>query len=296
MLDVGRTRALYAGPFRWSRIPPSVRVLPRHALEPDSEQKRGEPASLPAPRGPRGGGGGPLGPAPKIIVAHRERQRPAPTSHSAPGEQRAEASCDAPRFSPGTCPRGCFIPGGDGGVERAVSGATIGMRSTPAPPRCARPSLHPYAAAVLATARRRALFARSDRVLGRALGGPGLDRAPRRPRGAPRRRRARRGLTALHVDHGLRPGEADAACAAAACARLGVPLRRVAVEVARRERPGRGAPGPVRRAAGRGRRAPARRGSPPATPAPIRRRRCSCGCCAGPARAGSPGSLRAAAP
>ncbi len=94
------------------------------------------------------------------------------------------------------------------------------------------PSLHPYAAAVLATARRRALFARSDRVLVALSAGPdstallaalaalrdagelaGLDRAPRGPRAA-------------------RRGEADAACAAAACARLGVPLRRVAVEVA----------------------------------------------------------------
>lgn len=39
-------------------------------------------------------------------------------------------------------------------------------------------------------------------------------------------------LFALHVDHGLRPdGAADAACAAASCARLGVPLERVRVVV-----------------------------------------------------------------
>jgi tRNA(Ile)-lysidine synthase len=93
------------------------------------------------------------------------------------------------------------------------------------------PSLHPYAAAVLATARRRALFARSDRVLVALSAGPDST-ALLAALAALRDAGELAGLTALHVDHGLRPGEADAACAAAACARVGVPLRRVAVEVA----------------------------------------------------------------
>lgn len=93
------------------------------------------------------------------------------------------------------------------------------------------PSLHPYAAAVLATARRRALLARSDRVLVALSAGPDST-ALLAALSALRDAGELAGLTALHVDHGLRPGEADAACAAAACARLGVPLQRTAVKVA----------------------------------------------------------------
>lgn len=95
-----------------------------------------------------------------------------------------------------------------------------------------RPShLHPYAAAVLATARRRALFSRGDLVLVALSAGPDST-ALLAALAALRDAGELAGLAALHVDHGLRPGvEADAACAAAACARLGVPLQRKAVKV-----------------------------------------------------------------
>jgi tRNA(Ile)-lysidine synthase len=92
--------------------------------------------------------------------------------------------------------------------------------------------LHPYAAAVLVTARRRGLFSRHDRVLVALSAGPDST-ALLASLAALREAGELAGLTALHVDHGLRPGvEADAACAAVSCARLGVALQRTAVHVA----------------------------------------------------------------
>lgn len=92
-------------------------------------------------------------------------------------------------------------------------------------------ALHPYPAAVLATARRRLLFGREDRVLVALSAGPDST-ALLAAMAALRDVGELAGLSALHVDHGLRPGvEVDAACAAAACARLGVPLELSAVRV-----------------------------------------------------------------
>jgi tRNA(Ile)-lysidine synthase len=91
--------------------------------------------------------------------------------------------------------------------------------------------LSPYPAAVLATSRRRRLLGPEDRVLVALSAGPdstALLAALAHLRDA----RELASLAALHVDHGLRPGGAeDAACAAAACERLGVPLARVRVTV-----------------------------------------------------------------
>ncbi len=92
--------------------------------------------------------------------------------------------------------------------------------------------LHPYPRAILATARRRRLLAPGDVVLAAVSAGPDSTAlvaalAVLRDAGAISR------VVALHVDHGLRPGGAeDAACAAEACARLGVPFESVRVEVA----------------------------------------------------------------
>jgi tRNA(Ile)-lysidine synthase len=84
---------------------------------------------------------------------------------------------------------------------------------------------------VLATARRRDLFARGDRVLVALSAGPDST-ALLAALSALRDAGELAGVTALHVDHGLRAGvEADAACAAQACARLGVPFRTTAVKV-----------------------------------------------------------------
>lgn len=91
--------------------------------------------------------------------------------------------------------------------------------------------LHPYPAAVLATARRRGLFGREDRVLVALSAGPDST-ALLAALAALREAGQVAGVVALHVDHGLRPGvEQDAACAAAACARLGVAFERTAVRV-----------------------------------------------------------------
>jgi tRNA(Ile)-lysidine synthase len=92
-------------------------------------------------------------------------------------------------------------------------------------------SLPPYPKAVLATVRRRRLFEPGDVVLAAASAGPDSTAlvaalAALRDAGAVAK------VLALHVDHGLRPGGAeDAACAAAACARLAVPFETVRVRV-----------------------------------------------------------------
>jgi tRNA(Ile)-lysidine synthase len=93
--------------------------------------------------------------------------------------------------------------------------------------------LPPYPRAVLVTVRRRRLFGPEDSVLAAVSAGPDSTAlvaalAALRDAGAVAR------VVALHVDHGLRPGGGDdAACAAAACARLGVPFESVQVHVGR---------------------------------------------------------------
>ena len=127
-------------------------------------------------------------------------------------------------------------------------------------------------------------------------------RARTRPRSSPRSprcatRASSRAVVALHVDHGLRPGGAeDAACAAAACARLGVPFESVARPGRARERPGarRGA-----RATPRSRGAAARAGATPHRDRPHPDRPGRDGAAAAArgarARAASPASRRGAA-
>src|SRR5512142_114461 len=91
--------------------------------------------------------------------------------------------------------------------------------------------LDPFVRAVLGTARRRRLFGPPDVVLVAVSAGPDST-ALLGALAALRDRGELAGVAALHVDHGLRPGGAeDAACAAAACARLGVPFESVAVRV-----------------------------------------------------------------
>lgn len=90
----------------------------------------------------------------------------------------------------------------------------------------------PYAASVLATVRRRRLLSPEDIVLAAVSAGPDSTAlvavlAALRDAGAVSQ------VVALHVDHGLRAGgDEDAACAGAACARLGVPFESVKVRVA----------------------------------------------------------------
>jgi tRNA(Ile)-lysidine synthase len=89
-----------------------------------------------------------------------------------------------------------------------------------------------YPAAVLATARRRRLFGADDRVLAAVSGGPDST-AMLAALAAIRDAGGIAELRALHVDHGLRPGVAEeAASAASACERLGVPFTSVRVRVA----------------------------------------------------------------
>ncbi|HET8538270.1 MAG TPA: tRNA lysidine(34) synthetase TilS [Anaeromyxobacter sp.] len=94
-----------------------------------------------------------------------------------------------------------------------------------------RNRLHPYPAAVLATLRRRKLLRPGDAVLVALSAGP--DSTALVAALAALRDAGELGpVHALHVDHGLRPGgDADAACAAATCARLGVPFSRARVRV-----------------------------------------------------------------
>jgi tRNA(Ile)-lysidine synthase len=95
-----------------------------------------------------------------------------------------------------------------------------------------RKRLHPYPAAVLATARRRKLLGPADHVLAAVSAGPdstALVAALASLRDAGEIAE----LRALHVDHRLRPGgEEDAACARSACERLAVPFESVPVAVA----------------------------------------------------------------
>jgi len=94
------------------------------------------------------------------------------------------------------------------------------------------PRIHPFAASVLATCRRRRLLAPGDRVLVALSGGPdstALLAALAALRDAGRLLEVR----ALHVDHGLRAGSAeDGSFCEAVCLRLRVPLERAAVRVA----------------------------------------------------------------
>ena len=93
--------------------------------------------------------------------------------------------------------------------------------------------LDPFVRAVLGTARRRRLFGPGDAVLAAVSAGPDST-ALVGALAALRDRGELAAVAALHVDHGLRPGGAeDAACAAAACARLGVPFESVLVRVER---------------------------------------------------------------
>jgi tRNA(Ile)-lysidine synthase len=91
--------------------------------------------------------------------------------------------------------------------------------------------LHRYPASVLATLRRRRLLGPGDAVLVGLSAGP--DSTALVAALAALRDAGEVGpVHALHVDHGLRPGaDEDAACAAEACARLGVPFSRARVKV-----------------------------------------------------------------
>lgn len=100
---------------------------------------------------------------------------------------------------------------------------------TRSPPRTR--GVRGYPAAVLVTVRRRRLFGPGDRVLVALSAGPDST-ALLAALAALRDAGLIAAVTALHVDHGLRPGAEDAACAAAACARLGVPLELAKVRVA----------------------------------------------------------------
>ncbi|HEX9399831.1 MAG TPA: tRNA lysidine(34) synthetase TilS [Anaeromyxobacter sp.] len=94
-------------------------------------------------------------------------------------------------------------------------------------------ALDPYVQSVLGTIRRRKLLAPGDTVLAAVSAGPDST-ALVAALAALRDLGEVAAVVALHVDHGLRPGGADdAACAAATCARLGVPFESVCVRVAR---------------------------------------------------------------
>ncbi|HYD40637.1 MAG TPA: tRNA lysidine(34) synthetase TilS [Anaeromyxobacter sp.] len=90
--------------------------------------------------------------------------------------------------------------------------------------------LHPFVTGVLATVRRRKLFGPGDHVLAALSGGPDST-ALVAALAALRDAGALAALSAVHVDHGLRPGAADVDAATATCRALGVPLTNVAVVV-----------------------------------------------------------------
>ena len=91
--------------------------------------------------------------------------------------------------------------------------------------------LHPYVHSVLRTIRARRLLGPEDRVLVALSAGPDSTALLAALAGL-RDAGEVAAVAALHVDHGLRAGgDEDAACAAAACGRLGVPFERVRVEV-----------------------------------------------------------------
>ena len=91
--------------------------------------------------------------------------------------------------------------------------------------------LQGYPSAVLDTIRRRRLLGRKDCVLVALSAGPDST-ALLAALAALRDAGEIASVAALHVDHGLRPGgDEDAACAEAACARLGVALERTKVTV-----------------------------------------------------------------
>jgi tRNA(Ile)-lysidine synthase len=94
-----------------------------------------------------------------------------------------------------------------------------------------RKQLHPFAAAVAETVRRRGLLAPGERVLVALSAGP--DSTALAAALAELRDAGEAGpLHALHVDHGLRPGgDDDAACASEVCARLGIGFARTRVRV-----------------------------------------------------------------
>ncbi len=99
------------------------------------------------------------------------------------------------------------------------------------PPNVRGKRLQPYPAAVLATVRRRRLAGPEDRVLVALSAGPDST-ALVASMAALRDAGEIAAVAALHVDHGLRPGgDEDAACAAEACGRLGVPLESVRITV-----------------------------------------------------------------
>jgi tRNA(Ile)-lysidine synthase len=95
------------------------------------------------------------------------------------------------------------------------------------------PRLPAYVAAVLETIRRRRLLTPRDRVLVALSAGPDST-ALLAALALLRDAGELASVAALHVDHGLRPGGGeDAACAAASCARLGVPFAEGKVKVGR---------------------------------------------------------------
>ncbi len=99
-------------------------------------------------------------------------------------------------------------------------------------PHDLKTALHPFAAAVLETCQRRRLLGASDRVVAALSGGPDST-ALVAVLAALRDAGRLASLSAIHVDHRLRPDSArDGEACAHLCRRLGVPLLRVEVEVA----------------------------------------------------------------
>jgi tRNA(Ile)-lysidine synthase len=198
---------------------------------------------LPALRGPRGGGGGPLGPAPQNCLSRFSSQHPVPKSHSAP-ELATFSAGRAPslsrpllRGSRTSEPRVREAHSRPSPLLSAPIGARPGQdryyynRVEIGSPRVRKKRLHPYPASVLATIERRRLLDPEDRVLLALSGGPDST-ALAAALAALRDAGHVAALAALHVDHGLRSdaGE-DAVVARAACERLAIPLVVIRVRV-----------------------------------------------------------------